>query len=71
MPMGGTLVAYTDGLVERRGEDLDAGMRRLLEAVLPLAARPIRSFVDDLLVAMRDEATTDDIAVLALRRVST
>jgi serine phosphatase RsbU (regulator of sigma subunit) len=71
MPMGGTLVAYTDGLVERRGEDLDAGLRRLLEAVLPLAVRPIRSFVDDLLVAMRDEATTDDIAVLALRRVST
>lgn len=30
---GGLLVFYTDGLIERRGESLDVGMRRLAEAV--------------------------------------
>jgi PAS domain S-box-containing protein len=30
---GGILVFYTDGLIERRGESLDVGMRRLAEAV--------------------------------------
>jgi serine phosphatase RsbU (regulator of sigma subunit) len=30
---GSSLVLYTDGLVERRGESLDAGLRRLAEAV--------------------------------------
>jgi PAS domain S-box-containing protein len=31
-PSGGTLVLYTDGLVERRGESLDAGLDRLADA---------------------------------------
>ncbi len=30
---GGIVVFYTDGLIERRGESLDVGMRRLAEAV--------------------------------------
>jgi serine phosphatase RsbU (regulator of sigma subunit) len=30
---GGILVFYTDGLIERRGESLDVGLRRLAEAV--------------------------------------
>jgi serine phosphatase RsbU (regulator of sigma subunit) len=70
MPVGATLIAYTDGLVERRAETIDAGMGRLLETVPPLATRPLETFVGDLLTSMRDEGTTDDIAVLALRRVS-
>ena len=35
MPVGATLIAYTDGLVERRDENIDAGMRRLLETAHP------------------------------------
>jgi len=31
---GATLVGYTDGLVERRGESLDAGLTRLADAAL-------------------------------------
>ncbi|WP_328495401.1 SpoIIE family protein phosphatase [Streptomyces sp. NBC_00414] len=30
---GATLVLYTDGLIERRGEDIDAGLRRLADSV--------------------------------------
>ena len=32
VPPGGTLLCYTDGLVERRGEILDVGLKRLAEA---------------------------------------
>lgn len=71
MPMGATLLAYTDGLVERRTEDIDAGLRRLIETVQPLVARPLPSFVSQVVTSMRDEDTADDIAVLALRRVRT
>jgi serine phosphatase RsbU (regulator of sigma subunit) len=70
LPLGATLIAYTDGLIERRSENIDAGMGRLVETVRPLAARPMQSFVTDVLTAMRDDDTADDIAVLALRRVT-
>jgi serine phosphatase RsbU (regulator of sigma subunit)/type II secretory pathway pseudopilin PulG len=70
MPVGATLLAFTDGLVERRAETIDDGMGRLLETAPPLAARPLDTFVGDLLASMRDESTTDDIALLALRRMS-
>lgn len=33
LPDGSTLLIYTDGLVERRGESLDAGLRRLSQAL--------------------------------------
>ena len=71
MPVGATLVAFTDGLVERRGEEIDAGMRRLAETAQPLVGRPLGTFVGDVLTSMQDGDTVDDIAVLALRRVLT
>ena len=69
MPMGATLIAYTDGLIERRTEDIDTGLQRLKETAEPLVTRPLPSFVGEVLTAMRDEDTLDDVAVLALRRV--
>jgi serine phosphatase RsbU (regulator of sigma subunit) len=71
LPQGATLVAFTDGLVERRGEQIDVGMRRLADNLPPLAGRPLDTFVGDLLASMRTADTVDDIAVLALRRVGT
>jgi serine phosphatase RsbU (regulator of sigma subunit) len=71
LPPQATLMAFTDGLVERRTEDIDAGMQRLVEVARPLGARPLPSFVSEVVTRMRDEDTTDDIAVLALRRVGT
>ncbi len=46
---GATLVLFTDGLVERRGEGLDAGLDRLRAAAGPLAVRPVADLVDRLL----------------------
>jgi serine phosphatase RsbU (regulator of sigma subunit) len=63
----GTLIAYTDGLVERRGETLDAGLKRLQEA----ATAQCGSSLDDLLSSLVSELTgdspTDDIALIGLR----
>jgi len=70
LPAGATLMAYTDGLVERRGEDLAVGMDRLARTVTRSAGMPLRFLVDDVLASMRHDAASDDIAVLALRRAS-
>ncbi|WP_299056580.1 GAF domain-containing SpoIIE family protein phosphatase [uncultured Nocardioides sp.] len=64
---GSTLLLFTDGLVERRGESLDAGLERLCDAVVPLASRPLPRMVDDLLAAMLPTGHEDDVAVLAVR----
>ena len=67
LPVGSTLYLYTDGLVERRGEALDAGLDRLCEvagtapSVLDDACEHL---IDGLVGASRP---TDDVAVLALR----
>jgi serine phosphatase RsbU (regulator of sigma subunit) len=63
---GSTLLLYTDGLVERRGADLDEGFAWLEQAGRRLADRPLEEFCDALLDeigARRD----DDVALLALR----
>ena len=63
----GTLIAYTDGLVERRGETLDTGLKRLLQT----ATDRCGSSLDDLLTSLVSELTgdspTDDIALIGLR----
>ena len=63
----GTLIAYTDGLVERRGEPLDAGLERLVQT----ATARCGSSLDDLLTSLVSELTgdspTDDIALIGLR----
>jgi serine phosphatase RsbU (regulator of sigma subunit)/type II secretory pathway pseudopilin PulG len=68
MPAGSTLVAYTDGLVERRSEPIDVGLRRLAQVVEPLAGVPVDELVSRVVTSMRDEQAVDDIAVLVLRR---
>jgi serine phosphatase RsbU (regulator of sigma subunit) len=70
MPEGSTLILYTDGLIERRTEDIDAGMQRLTAVVAPIAGDPLESLLDQVLTTLRDEDAADDIAVLALRRLS-
>ncbi|SFP77667.1 Serine phosphatase RsbU, regulator of sigma subunit [Geodermatophilus dictyosporus] len=68
LPPGTTVLLYTDGLVERRGEDLDAGLDRLADVAAELAPgeRPLAE-VCDLLLERLGARADDDIAVLAVR----
>ncbi len=66
---GDTLVLYSDGLVERRGEPLDRGLERLGEVAAALAGTtPASELAQRLLTAATDDgAGADDICVLTLR----
>jgi serine phosphatase RsbU (regulator of sigma subunit)/anti-sigma regulatory factor (Ser/Thr protein kinase) len=64
-----TLLLYTDGLVERRGEPLAAGIARL-EQVLADAPETLEELCDHVIeTAAPDLERADDIALLALRPV--
>jgi sigma-B regulation protein RsbU (phosphoserine phosphatase) len=63
---GDTVLLYTDGLVERRGSTLDEGTDWLVEALTPLAGRPLEQLCDVLLEGMAG-AVPDDVALLAVR----
>jgi PAS domain S-box-containing protein len=64
---GETLLLYTDGLVERRGDDLDGGLDRLRAALADLAGRPLQETCDALLDRLVEPAHTDDVALVAVR----
>ncbi|MDQ4024232.1 MAG: ATP-binding protein, partial [Actinomycetota bacterium] len=64
-----TVVLYTDGLVERPGENIDLGLRRLAESVHAAPNDP-QMLCDELLDSLiPDGAPSDDVAVLALRMI--
>jgi PAS domain S-box-containing protein len=67
--VGSTLLLYTDGLVERRGETLDDGLERLVSAAEALTGYDLEEFCDALISRMSEDgaiAANDDIALLAL-----
>jgi PAS domain S-box-containing protein len=62
-----TVVLYTDGLVERPGENIDLGLGRLAESVYAAPNDP-QMLCDELLGSLiPDGAPSDDVALLALR----
>jgi phosphoserine phosphatase RsbU/P len=66
MPPGAVLLLYTDGLVERRGEDIDLGLNRLCEAVeVGSPDNVCRTVMHDMLSFQVPE---DDVAIIAMRR---
>ncbi|MEW2477277.1 GAF domain-containing SpoIIE family protein phosphatase [Micromonospora gifhornensis] len=65
LPPGSTLVFYTDGLVERRGELIDTGIARLADAI---ESGPAEALCDHIMAAAVDEPPTDDVALLTIRR---
>lgn len=65
LPRGAVVVLYTDGLVERRGEDLDAGLELLRQAVEPMSPEAVCGQVMATMVG--DTPATDDIALVAIR----
>ncbi len=69
LPAGSTLVLYTDGLVERRGESLDVGMGRLEAAVAQRRHADPERLADELIAALAPPGEqADDIALLVHRR---
>jgi PAS domain S-box-containing protein len=64
---GTTVVFYTDGLVERRGESLDRGLDRLADEVR-YAALQLDELCDGLLTHLLEtDRPRDDVAVLGVR----
>ena len=66
LPAGATFLLFTDGLVERRGEDLDTGTERLRAVAAELDGLPVEDLCDALLDRLGG-AVDDDVAVLVVR----
>ena len=67
-PAGSLLVLYTDGLVERRDEDIDAGLERLRSLVeqLPPACTATEA-LDAIMQGVRLAQSEDDVAIVVVR----
>ncbi len=65
-PPAATLLAFTDGLVERRGESIDEGLARLRRAALTNHV-PLDELVGRLIEELRLDGGDDDTAIAALR----
>jgi serine phosphatase RsbU (regulator of sigma subunit) len=66
VPPGASLVALTDGLVERRGEDIDAGIKRVIELITTRGARDATALVEALTTDELGTEHDDDLTVVAL-----
>jgi serine phosphatase RsbU (regulator of sigma subunit) len=65
-PGEATLLAFTDGLVERRGENLDLGLARLRDAAAADGAG-LPDMLSGLIARVRDIPSQDDTAIVGLR----
>ncbi|MET9912805.1 SpoIIE family protein phosphatase [Streptomyces sp. NPDC006476] len=65
---GDTFVLYTDGLIERRGEDIDASLQRLTDALARHARHSPERLADALLAQLGvSSGAPDDIALIIIR----
>jgi serine phosphatase RsbU (regulator of sigma subunit) len=67
---GDALIAVTDGLVERRGEDIDDGVAKLVAALSDTDGWSAKRLLDQVVSAAAAERQhDDDVTVLVLRRL--
>jgi hypothetical protein len=66
LPPGGVLALYTDGLVERPGQDLGTGMSRLARALAATPAPSLDELCDSVLASLAPHSR-DDITLLLAR----
>ena len=64
---GDTVLLYTDGLVERRGHDLDDGIAALARLFSQVGAQHPQDLCDAILSGLHSEGDEDDIALLVMR----
>jgi GAF domain-containing protein len=62
-----TVLLYTDGLIERRDADLDAGLVRLRDTLMELAGRPLEELLDEVIERLVHGRPEDDVAIVAVR----
>jgi serine phosphatase RsbU (regulator of sigma subunit)/anti-sigma regulatory factor (Ser/Thr protein kinase) len=63
---GSTLVLYTDGLVERRSEPIDVGIRRLAD-IVEHATGSVDEIADTVVKELETSEHADDIALVVVR----
>jgi serine phosphatase RsbU (regulator of sigma subunit) len=66
VPARGVLIAYTDGLIERRHEMLDVGMKRLADAATQRASS-VDDLLDNIITGLTGDGPSDDVAVIGLK----
>lgn len=64
---GATLLLYTDGLIERRGRDLDEGIVDLRRTLTECVDCTLEELLDHLLAELVGSSPQDDCALLAVR----
>jgi PAS domain S-box-containing protein len=69
LEVGDLCVAYTDGLIERRGEVIDVGMQAVVDVVGASMTRPVDEVCDSIVDALLPTGEADDDAcVVVVRR---
>jgi serine phosphatase RsbU (regulator of sigma subunit) len=61
------LVLYTDGLVERRNENLELGLLRLAEIAVAVRGEPVQDVADRLISTLIGTTAADDVALVVKR----
>ncbi|QFZ18266.1 SpoIIE family protein phosphatase [Saccharothrix syringae] len=69
VPVGASVVLYTDGLVERREAVVDVGLERLAAVAGALHGAGPDELADEVVGALLAEGQDDDVALVVLRRV--
>jgi anti-sigma regulatory factor (Ser/Thr protein kinase) len=67
LPTAGTLLLYTDGLIERRQESIDIGFERLAAAARGIGDGPLADALFSIVRQAIPEGCDDDAAVLGIR----
>jgi hypothetical protein len=62
-----TLLAFTDGAVERRGEVIDTGLERLRATAAAADGEPLATLLDRLMAIPDVAGGRDDTVILGLR----
>ncbi len=68
LPVGGAVLLYTDGLIERRSRPLDEGLAQLVAEIEARRDESAEDMVRGLVRAMLPAGAPDDVCVLAARR---